>query len=95
MEPIRKERYQTIEQYAAWLLRELQNAGIVLTVIGENSLSVEGDMTPAQRENIRMRKRQLIDARSPKCGNCTLPMRLIENDKLWFCPVGCESKDNI
>jgi len=25
----------------------------------------------------------------PKCENCDLEMNLIENDTLWFCPLGC------
>jgi hypothetical protein len=95
MEPVRKtERFQAVEQYAVWLLRELQNEGIKLAVVGENSLSVKGEMTVEQKENIRIWKKHLIDALSPKCGNCTLPMKLIENNTVWFCPFGCESKSN-
>jgi tRNA G26 N,N-dimethylase Trm1 len=26
-----------------------------------------------------------------KCSNCGLEMNLIENDKIWFCPLGCET----
>jgi hypothetical protein len=94
METRKTERHQAIEQYAVWLLRELQNNGIKLSVVGENGLKVEGEMTIEQRENIRIWKRHLIDALSPKCSNCTLPMKLVENDKLWFCPFGCECKTN-
>jgi hypothetical protein len=89
------DRYQAIEQYAAWLLREMQNEGIKLSVVGENGLQVKGEMTVEQRENIRIWKRHLIDALSLKCSNCTLPMKLIENGTLWFCPFGCESRANI
>ena len=28
----------------------------------------------------------------PKCSNCDLEMNLIENNTLWFCPIGCESR---
>ncbi len=28
----------------------------------------------------------------PKCSNCDLEMNLIENNTLWFCPLGCESR---
>lgn len=27
----------------------------------------------------------------PRCSNCELEMTLIENNTLWFCPLGCES----
>lgn len=26
-----------------------------------------------------------------KCSNCGLEMNLIENNSLWFCPIGCQS----
>lgn len=29
---------------------------------------------------------------APNCSNCGLEMSLIENGKLWFCPLGCESR---
>jgi hypothetical protein len=29
---------------------------------------------------------------SPLCSNCNLPLNLIENGTLWFCPLGCESR---
>ena len=28
----------------------------------------------------------------PNCSNCDLEMNLIENNTLWFCPLGCESR---
>lgn len=28
----------------------------------------------------------------PQCSNCGLEMNLIENNTLWFCPLGCESR---
>ncbi len=29
----------------------------------------------------------------PICSNCGLQMNLIENGELWFCPLGCESRN--
>ena len=26
-----------------------------------------------------------------RCSNCGLEMNLIENNSLWFCPIGCQS----
>lgn len=26
------------------------------------------------------------------CSNCGLELKLIENNTLWFCPFGCESR---
>ena len=85
------ERYRAAELYGIWLLGELQKLGISLTVIGENDLRVKGEMTVEQKEIIRLWKDHLIEALSPKCSNCGLPMKLIENDSLWFCPFGCNS----
>lgn len=28
----------------------------------------------------------------PNCSNCDLPMNFIQNDNLFFCPLGCESQ---
>lgn len=33
------------------------------------------------------------DKAKPSCSNCDLQMNLIENGKLWFCPLGCESRN--
>lgn len=85
------ERHHAIELYGVWLLGELQKLGISLNVVGENGLHVKGEMNAEQKELIRLWKRQLIEALSPKCLNCGLPMNLIENDSLWFCPFGCSS----
>ncbi|CAN5564318.1 hypothetical protein BH10ACI1_BH10ACI1_10870 [soil metagenome] len=83
------ERHHALELYGIWLLGELQRQGISLSVIGENGLKVKGEMTAEQKENVRLWKRALIEALSPKCSNCGLPMQLIKNDSLWFCPFGC------
>jgi len=31
---------------------------------------------------------------SPYCSNCGLEMNLIENNTLWFCPLGCKNLRN-
>ena len=31
----------------------------------------------------------------PRCSNCDLEMNLIENRTVWFCPLGCESRNSI
>ncbi len=28
----------------------------------------------------------------PNCSNCDLQMIFIQNENIWFCPLGCESK---
>jgi hypothetical protein len=54
---------------------------------------IVGATANQQLEIVRLWKRQIIKALSPKCSNCTLPMRIIDNGKLWFCPLGCESRE--
>lgn len=85
------ERHQAVEKYGVWLLGELQKLGISLTVVGENGLHVKGEMNAEQKEIVRLWKRQLIEALSPKCLVCGLPMNFLENNNLWFCPFGCSS----
>lgn len=88
-EPMRlKER---IKQ-GALILRELQKTDIFLEVTGKNSLRITGKATREQLETCRQWKAQLIESLSPKCSNCGLPLELIEDGKLWFCPLGCESR---
>lgn len=29
----------------------------------------------------------------PECSNCGLQMNLIENETLWFCPLGCTKRN--
>ncbi len=88
----KKELHSQLQEYAEWLLSELEKQGVTLSVAGKNALHVKGEITPAQKEHIRIWKRQLIDALSPNCSNCNLAMELIENGNLWFCSLGCESK---
>ncbi len=89
----KKELHSQLQEYAEWLLNELEKQGVTLSVAGKNALHVKGEITAAQKEIVRVWKRQLIEALSPKCSNCNLAMNLIENGKLWFCPLGCESKE--
>lgn len=63
----RIERHKILEISGVWLLSELQKQGVRFEVIGENALSVKGGMTPEQKENVRLRKREIIEALSPKC----------------------------
>ena len=96
MQPKEKkiERYRQLQDYGKWLLTELEKEGVKLSVSAGNGLHIQGEITPAQKEYIRIWKRQLIEAVSPKCQNCNLEMNLIENGKTWFCAMGCESRIN-
>ncbi len=82
----------TSEDYELWLLGELEKQGVTLSVVGENALHIKGEITVTQKENIRLWKRRLIEALSPKCSNCTQTLQLINDGTLWFCPFGCESR---
>ncbi len=85
------ERYQQLQEYGKWLLSQFENQGVSISVVGTNGLHVKGKITIEQKELIRLWKRQLIEALSPKCSNCTLPLQLINDRELWFCPFGCQS----
>ncbi|MCA1625046.1 MAG: hypothetical protein LC768_13650 [Acidobacteria bacterium] len=87
------EQHQQLQEYGEWLLSELKKQSVELSVVGVNGLHIKGEVTLEQKENIRLWKRQLINALSPKCSNCTLPMQLINDETLWFCPFGCESRN--
>jgi hypothetical protein len=86
------EFYKQIEKEAKTVLSEFCTSGLSLIVTGKNSLRIKGAATPEQIENLRKWKTQLINQLSPKCSNCTLPMELINDGTLWFCPFGCESR---
>jgi hypothetical protein len=73
------------------ILAELKKQSVLLVVVGENALRVRGKMTSMQKENIKLWKSQIIELLSPKCDVCALPMKIIEDDKLWLCPLGCTS----
>lgn len=73
------------------VFRDLQAQGIGFEITLSNKLRITARTTAKQFELIRLWKVQIIEAISPKCANCGLAMNLIENGKLWFCPLGCES----
>jgi hypothetical protein len=89
----RIEQHQQLKEYGKWLLSELEKQNITLTVASGNGLHIKGEITYAQKEYIRLWKRQLIELLSPHCSNCDLPMRIIDARNLWFCPLGCESRE--
>jgi hypothetical protein len=76
------------------ILSELQVSGLSLTLTDKSSLRIKGKATKGQIEFCRRFKTQIIEALSPHCSNCALPMQLINDGNLWFCPFGCESRKN-
>ena len=74
------------------VLRDLQANGITFEITPANTLRITAQTTIKQFELIRLWKAQIVEAISPKCEHCESAMKLIENGKLWFCPLGCESK---
>jgi hypothetical protein len=87
------EFYKQIEKEAKTILSEFRASGLSLVVTGKNSLRIKGEATPEQIVNLCNWKTQLINQLSPKCSNCGLPMELINDGALWFCPFGCESRE--
>ncbi len=87
------ELYKQIEKEAKTILSDFQASGLSLAVTGKTSLRIKGEATRQQIENLRKWKTQLINRLSPKCSNCTLPLQLINDGTLWFCPFGCESRN--
>lgn len=65
----RTEHHRSLHEYGGWLLSELEKQGVELSVAGGNGLHIKGEITPAQKALIRVWKRQLIEALSPKCSN--------------------------
>jgi hypothetical protein len=86
------EIYQQIQNQAEIILGELRASGLSLSITNTGKLHIVGTAKPAQLALIRLWKQNILDALSPKCSNCTLPMQLIENGQLWLCPFGCETK---
>lgn len=86
------ERFQSVENFGKHLSAELKKRGVILSVVGENGLRIQGELTASEKEIVKTWKRQLINAISPKCSKCGSVMELIENGKLWFCRLGCGSK---
>lgn len=75
-----------------YILSELQVSGLSLTLTDKSSLRIKGEATETQIETCRRFKAQIIEALSLHCSNCALPMRIIDNGSLWFCPLGCQSR---
>lgn len=84
--------YEEIKTQAGEILRTLCADGLSLSVTDNSKLHIVGTAKPAQLQLIRIWKRHIIEALSPKCSNCTLAMQIIDNGTLWFCPLGCESQ---
>jgi hypothetical protein len=74
------------------ILSELQASGLSLSLTDKSSLRIVGKATPAQIKTCRLFRTRIIEALSPHCSNCALPMQLINGGNLWFCPFGCESQ---
>jgi len=86
------EIYQQIQKRAETILGELRADGLNLSITDKTILRIVGTATARQLEIVRLWRQGIIEAISPKCSNCTLPMQIINNGELWFCPFGCESK---
>jgi hypothetical protein len=86
------EIYQQIQNQAEIILGELRADGLNLSITDTGKLHIVGPSKPAQLALIRLWKQGIIDALSPKCTDCTLPMQIIDDGKLWFCALGCSSK---
>ncbi len=67
-----------VEQYRQYqgsheeLLSELTKQGVSLSAVGEHSLHIKGEITPAQKEYVRLWKQELIEALLPKKQSETL-----------------------
>ncbi len=77
---------------AETILSELQASGLSLALTDNSSLRIKGAATKTQIETCRRFKAQIIEALSPHCAKCDLPMHIIDNGSLWFCPLGCQSQ---
>ncbi len=87
------EFYKQIEREAKTILSELQASGLSLALTSKSTLRITGKATPAQLGDCRRFKAQIIEALSNHCSNCNLQMQLIDGSNLWFCPLGCESRE--
>jgi len=86
------EIYQQIQNQAEIILGELRASGLNLSITDTGKLHIVGTAKPAQLELVRLWRQGIIDALSPHCSNCDLPMQLIYDGTLWFCGLGCESQ---
>jgi len=89
------EIYEQIAKEGGRVFRELTAQGIGFEITPANTLRITARTTKTQFELIRLWKAQIIEAVSPKCSNCNLAMKLIENGKLWFCPLGCSKIEKL
>ncbi len=87
--------YEETQSQAETILSGLRADGLNLSVTDKATLRVVGTATKRQLEIVRLWKRHIIEALSPHCSNCTLPMELINGGALWFCPFGCESRKKL
>jgi len=84
--------YQQIQKQAEIILGELRAGGLNLSITDKATLRIVGTATARQLEIVRLWRQGIIDALSPKCSNCTLPMQLINDGEFWLCALGCETK---
>ncbi len=87
------ELYKQIEKEAGDILSEFCASGLSLALTAHSTLRITGTATQSQIAACRQYKTQIIETLSPHCSNCTLPMELINDGALWFCPFGCESRE--
>jgi hypothetical protein len=85
------EIHERIKNDGKIIFKDLQAQGISFEVTSKNKLRIMTKTTAAQFNLIRLWKAQIIDEISPKCSNCKIAMQLIEDGRLWFCPLGCIS----
>ena len=75
------------------ILQRLEGQGVSFEITDKNTLRITTKTTQKQFEIIRLWKKHIIDSISPHCSNCDLPMQLINDGELWFCPFGCQSQN--
>jgi hypothetical protein len=83
---------ERIQKESREIYQNFRSLGITFEITPENRLRILAKTTPEQFEVIRKWKRWIAEQICPHCSNCNLAMKLIENGKLWFCPLGCESR---
>ncbi len=66
------EQYRQYQGSHEGLLSELTKQGVSLSAVGENNLHIKGEITPAQKEYVRLWKQELIKELSPKKQTATL-----------------------
>ncbi len=87
------EIYRQIQKQAEIIAGELRADGLNLSITDTGKLHIVGTAKPAQLAQIRLWKKHIVDAISPHCSKCDLPMQIINDGELWFCPFGCESRN--